>query len=824
MDKKHQIDSILEAIIQIAQLDNSKKAIVTSDDSQLNAIAAGVNMLGQQLAIVIKAEKEKSNILNISEELAQLGSWKLDLVKNKLTWSDEVYRIFGLEPQEFEATYEAFLEAVHPDDRNKVNAAYTNSLQEGKEGYEIEHRLLNKKTGKLKFVFEKCLHYRNDAGEIIQSVGFVQDITQRKLSEETILRNKLRLKTAQRTAKIGSWDLDLITGLLTWSEELYRVYNCAPETYKPSQESFILLIHPDYKENMNNWITEAIQGKNPTPLEFKLADGSDKWIRGEGGIVFNEKGIPILLHGIGQDITEKKKAEETLALLNKDLEKKVAERTTELSTTLEKLMEKENGLLEAQRIGKTGSWEMNLATGKLTWSNEMYNIYNCDPKTFELTQESFFNLLPDEFKEPMGNWITKSLSGIVQPPLEFNIPNPDGSIKYILGQGESTIDEMGRPFKMSGTAQDITERKIIEQKILFDRNNLDTVINNTNDLIWSVNLKQELIVGNYAFDESVKQISGAIIPPGNNVYELGFGKYYTELFNGFYKRAFSGESFTEIIQSDSIPVVWSEISIAPIKVEDKIVGAASFARDITERKKNEFLLHETITELGKKYNDLMQFNYIVSHNLRAPIANILGISSIISQPDFKLSNALEFIKHLRSSAIKMDEVISDLNLLLSNRSNLTEKKEAVFITNITNSIFDTLEKQIKDSGTEINMEIGDDANEIFTIKSYIESTFYNLISNAIKYRSKNKKAQLVISSKRMDDKLIVKFIDNGIGIDLKLNKDNIFGLYKRFNNEVEGKGLGLYMTKTQVESFGGEITVESEVNKGTTFTLIIKIK
>ena len=133
-----------------------------------------------------EALKENEKRLNISQEIAHIGSWELDLIKNQLTWSDEVYRIFGLKPQEFGTTYEAFLEAVHPEDRKKVDDAYSGSLREGRDTYEVEHRVVRKTSGEVRFVHEKCEHIRDSSGKIIRSVGMVQDITEYKQIERKL--------------------------------------------------------------------------------------------------------------------------------------------------------------------------------------------------------------------------------------------------------------------------------------------------------------------------------------------------------------------------------------------------------------------------------------------------------------------------------------------------------------------------------------------------------------------------------------------------------------------------------------------------------------
>ncbi|HOQ44618.1 MAG TPA: PocR ligand-binding domain-containing protein [Bryobacteraceae bacterium] len=140
--------------------------------------------------------KESQSRLRRTQEIAHLGSWELDLATDRLSWSDEVYRIFGLQPQEFGGTYEAFLEAVHPEDRAAVHEAYTSSVRNGSASYEFTHRVVRKSTGEVRFVHEKCEHIRGDDGKAVRSVGMVQDITDSKRAEDA-------LRQAQKLESIG---------------------------------------------------------------------------------------------------------------------------------------------------------------------------------------------------------------------------------------------------------------------------------------------------------------------------------------------------------------------------------------------------------------------------------------------------------------------------------------------------------------------------------------------------------------------------------------------------------------------------------------------
>lgn len=164
-------------------------------------------------------------------------------------------------------------------------------------------------------------------------------------------------------------------------------------------------------------------------------------------------------------------------------------------------------------------------------------------------------------------------------------------------------------------------------------------------------------------------------------------------------------------------------------------------------------------------------------------------------------------------------MITDLNYILQTKQHVSQKQEIVHFTTLTEDIMTSIDKLIEEEKAIIKYDFNE-ADKMLTVKSYLHSIFYNLINNSLKYRQEEVSPVIEIKSRKQKNKILLTFKDNGIGIDLDNNGDQVFGMYKRFHPQIsEGKGMGLYMVKTQVESIGGKIYIESRVNEGTIFTI-----
>jgi signal transduction histidine kinase len=225
-------------------------------------------------------------------------------------------------------------------------------------------------------------------------------------------------------------------------------------------------------------------------------------------------------------------------------------------------------------------------------------------------------------------------------------------------------------------------------------------------------------------------------------------------------------------------------------------------------------------ELIDYTNQLEQFAFVTGHNLRAPIARLLGLVSIMDLENFSNPDNKIYIKNLEIVTKELDSIITDLNTVLEVKRTNQVQRERINFKEKVNKIALFLQQIYHNVQFDIHTDFIE-INEIMSINIYWESILYNLFSNSIKYRHPDRDCEIKLETTLHDNTFTFTVKDNGVGIDLETYKDKIFGLYKRFHQHVEGKGLGLHLVRLQVESLGGKITVESILDKETMFTIVI---
>lgn len=231
-------------------------------------------------------------------------------------------------------------------------------------------------------------------------------------------------------------------------------------------------------------------------------------------------------------------------------------------------------------------------------------------------------------------------------------------------------------------------------------------------------------------------------------------------------------------------------------------------------------LSEANAELIKYNNELRQFSYTISHNLRGPVASLLGLTDLLDRSTLTKDN-LKITDYIATSTERLDGIIQDLNKIIDIRNDIFQIRQKVMLAEELEEIKKVLNITTESGYVNLNTDLVL-CPQIYSVRPMVHSVLYNLISNAIKYRAPERFCEIRIQAQQTEDYYILTVEDNGLGIDLASQQENVFKLYKRFHHHTEGKGIGLFLVKLQCEALGGYIKVESELNKYTRFTAYLR--
>jgi PAS domain S-box-containing protein len=380
--------------------------------------------------------KESKARLEEAQRVAHVGYWVWNLDTDRVTWSDETYRIFGLRPQESPIDLSTVREMIHPEDRESVFRTAEEAIRNGVRP-DSEHRLI-RPSGEVRTVHSLGAVKRDASGRAYEMFGTVQDITDRKRTEEALQRTQFYLSEGQRLAHMGSWAFN--AGGHYWSDELYKIYGLDPNNGAPTVEQYLALVHPQDRAS----IAETIKRMQEEHCGFDQIerivrpDGQLRYVRAVAVPVV-EKGIFKGFVGTTMDVTEQE-------LLTRELRREKAY------------------LAEAQSLTHIGSWAANFHTRQnFHLSDEVYRLHGFEPKQGPLALERFWDTIHPE-DEPI---VRATLEKAIRTRTDYDIPEfrvcrPDGSVRFLRTIGHH--NRSGELGEYVGITMDITERKRAEEE------------------------------------------------------------------------------------------------------------------------------------------------------------------------------------------------------------------------------------------------------------------------------------------------------------------------------------------------------------------------
>lgn len=416
---------------------------------------------------------------------------------------------------------------------------------------------------------------------------------------------------------------------------------------------------------------------------------------------------------------------------------------------------------------------------------------------------------PESIRIGWENYYTRALSG-EQFFVEID-QIYDEEIQNIEVYFNPISDEQGHVSGVSIFSRDITQRKQAENALRESEVNLVALIENTDDIIFSINANYQILAANSAFRRLHNLMFSRIIKPGVD-FVHSLPTVYGQVWQEGFEKAKKGERVRQEVHyaHPKFPV-HLEVSLNPIYSKGGMIsGISVFARDITLRKQAE-------NELKRTNFELDSFVYRASHDLRAPLRSVLGLINLLRIEESSQQRDV-YLGLMEKSINKLDTFISDLTHF-SRNSRLSLNIEKVDFNAIIQDSLGNL--RFMENAEKLAIELKIDQNvDFYSDVSRIGIVLQNLISNSIKYQRREAGALVSIEVKTSDFAATIIVEDNGKGIE-EIYLERIFDMFFRASEESYGSGLGLYITKQVIEKLEGSVKVESEIGVGTTF--IIKI-
>lgn len=690
--------------------------------------------------------------------------------------------------QMFGYTREEFLQLTRHDFIDHDDPRLEHYINKRSEVGMVQGELIGIKKNGVRFPIEfSSVLFNNSITGELQTSTLINDITHKKRDEKIS-------KETNRVAKVGGWELNLVDYNLYWTDVTKEIHEVDFDFITDYETAVNFYVEGEYREGIKNAVQQVIDTGEAFEGDFKIitAKGKERWVRTKI-LVEMQEGKAVRLFGTFQDIDEQKKIYLRLEHLRFALDQHalvnvtnyqgeiiyVNDKFAELSGySKEELLGSTHRLLKSEVHNDEFFKEFNetIYAGKV-WTGEICN-------TKKTGENYWLRMTVVPFKDFISNEIIEFIS----------------------------------------ICSDITENKEEEIRLKL----LESVITNTNDAVIITEAEPfsepgpRIVYVNDAFTKMTGYSKEEVLGKSPRILQGPLSDKAELARLGEALRKWESAEIEVINYKKNGEQFWVNFSVVPIADKNGwYTHWVSVQRETTTRKKYEEERQHLIDELSNSINELKQFTYITSHNMRAPVTNLLGIFNILDTSTITDEFTLQLIEGLRKSTYNLNETLNDLIKILiikenSNQS-LTEVSFEESLENVKRSIASILDNN------DVSMLVDfSKAEKVLFNKSYLESIFLNLITNSVRYAHPERRIQITIASKMENDTITLVYSDNGLGMDMEKVRGQIFGLYKRFHNHPESKGVGLYLVHSQVTSLGGSIDVDSEVNVGTTFTIKFK--
>ena len=400
--------------------------------------------------------------------------------------------------------------------------------------------------------------------------------------------------------------------------------------------------------------------------------------------------------------------------------------------------------------------------------------------------------------------------------------NHDFSQKLPVSEHSTILDAIATGINMLG--DELEQTTASKEELETERNRLNEAQAIAKVGSWEYDLPTKKLTGSKEFYRIFEMEN----KPEEKLYENYRKKYHPDdlpLFDAIFenlKKDGEGYNFEHriICNNGNIRHLSCIIGETTKDTDGNTLSIKGTIQDITDRKNAEIELNNSFNIVTEQNKRLLNFSYIVSHNLRSHTSNITSLLTLLEEEETKEGKE-QLINHIRSVSDLLNETMVNLNDVVSIQKNINLIVEPLPLRAYVEKALGVLSEQIALKKATVKNNIPKEIVVNYN-PAYLESVVLNFISNAVKYSHPERNPIVSVDCYTEDDMLVLKFQDNGLGIDLKKYGHKIFGMYKTFHGNKDARGIGLFICKNQIETMGGKVEVESELGVGTIFKIYIK--
>ncbi|MGB5645527.1 MAG: PAS domain-containing protein, partial [Muriicola sp.] len=479
--------------------------------------------------------------------------------------------------------------------------------------------------------------------------------------------------------------------------------------------------------------------------------------------------------------------------------------------------------IRAEQMARVGGWILDLIKNKIYWSAMTKEIHDV-PEDFEPNLETGINFYKEGFsRETITKLVKAGMEKGTPWDTELIVITQKGKEIWVRAKGEPEMID-GKCIRIIGTFQDIDSRKRAEIEKNKISKRLEIATNAAKIGIWDFDIVNNVL----EWDDNMYKIYGIPREKFSGVYEAWGATVHPEDKDWSAKAvedAIAGKqkldmNFRILWPGEDIHWIHGEATVLH-DAEGNPIKMIGCNWDITTQKQTEDEMQQLLNTTTFQNESLLNFAHIVSHNMRSHGSNLSMLTDFLLEGRIEEEEKLKTLKMLKNAANGLNDTIAHLNEVVQIKTESEQKMMRLELRTIVHKVSQSLEALFSSNKITLRVEIPENS-EVLGVTAYVESAVLNLLTNAVKYRDPEKESQITVKTEARDNTLILHVQDNGQGIDLKKNGDKLFGMYKTFHHHPESRGIGLFITRNQIESMGGTISVTSEPGIGSTFSIALK--